>query len=474
MDKRTKILGITFAVLIAVWVGYKTVYAWWVVPLVRIEQDIEKLRAQESEAAEFNAQYEFAQKDYEKLVSRVGTLELGELKDDLHHRIEDLAHEYALEDLKVTPKREQRYGKTDALELGFAVSGQQKLESVLGFLREVYELPHVLRVVDPKLSPILPPRGEKAKDLIKLTLDIQALLLPARPRAALAYTVDLKKLPPQPKTFVRHGEPDIVKLASAKPFLEYEPEKPAGSKPPIDTGSKTPKPPDPLVCKPWSGRWRVVAISMMHDPEGASVLVQDTARATNRKRIHIGQEFDGGMLEAASTRGALVRYHDKIYVYPLGEEFSRRVEAGAADAFPDLKEKSAGVAPLTENEIRALAGLAGETVAALSSSSGSSTASSPRSTSSRSGTPPRPPVSTGANAPTSRTTPRPGSLSTSTRIGGSNAGNGASNRTSGESLPARPTDQPEGPLEENSEDGAQTPPDKGEENPQPTGPPDNQ
>ncbi|MCC7290909.1 MAG: hypothetical protein IT449_02470 [Phycisphaerales bacterium] len=484
MDKRTRILAIAFSALIGLWFGSKTVYSWWIKPLFTIQEDIEALRTKRDEANEFDLGYRKAQWEYEKLVSRVGAMQVGALKGDLHRRLEELAHKHHLNDLKVAPKLQQKFGKTECTLLGFTISGQQKLADVLGFLKDVYELPHLMRVLDPRLQPVIPPRDKKPEDLVKISLEVQALLLPPRPRPKLDYTVNKKDLVDQPSAFARHGGVDVMALAERKPFLEYEAPKPARP-----TEQKQPetspgiKPPPALTCKPWKGSWKIVAISMMHEPLLQRVLAQDGTKTSSQKYIAPGEEFDGGMLDTVSTLAALVRYHDGNYVYPLGGEFKDRIKAEQADRYPMLKERAATLPPLSQDEIKALPGKAGKTVTASTASTSSS-----KSGSDKKGAPSlhRTP-STGSNGSSSRTTTTPGRLSSPARTepGSGTKGIPATSRPTGSAGSPPPGRGDPDPAAETP-----APPDTGEEAegaestgenlpaepapaPSPPGPPDN-
>lgn len=399
MDKRTRILAIAFSAMIGLWFGSKTVYSWWIKPLFTIAEDIKALQVKADEADEFDLGYRRARWEYEKLVSRVGAMQVGALKGDLHRRLEELAHKHHLAELKVAPKLQQKFGKTECTLLGFTISGQQKLADVLGFLKDVYELPHIMRVLDPRLQPIIPPRDKKPEDLVKISLEVQALLLPPRPRLKLDYTVNKKDIGDQPGSFVRHGEVDVLALADRNPFLEYEPPEVAKAPTePRDSGPKKEHVEPPATCKPWKGSWKIVAISMMHEPLLQRVLAQDGTKSSSQKYIAPGEEFDGGMLDTVTTLAALVRYHDGNYVYPLGGEFKDRIKAEEADRYPMLKERAATLPPLTQDEIKTLPGKAGKTVTASTASSSSSKSGSDK-----------------KGAPSLHRTPPSGSASSSSR-----------------------------------------------------------
>ncbi len=429
MDKRTRILALAFSALIGLWFGSKTVYSWWIKPLFTIQEDIKALEVKAEDAADFHNGYNRAQWEYETLVSRVGAMQVGALKGDLHRRLEELAHKHQLGELKIAPKLPQKFGKTECTQLGFTISGQQKLADVLGFLRDVYELPHIIKVLDPRFQPIIPPRDKKPEDLVKISLEVQALLLPPRPRPKLDYVVDKKELADQPASFVRHGEVDVLALAKRKPFLEYEERKVVIKDPaePQDTGPKKGPVVAPATCKPWKGNWKIVAISMMHEPLLQRVLAQDGTKTSSQKYIAPGEEFDGGMLDTVTTLAVLVRYHDGNYVYPLGGEFKERIKASEADRYPMLKERAESLPPLTQEEIKALPSKAGKTVtASTASSSSSKSGSDKKGAPAVNRTPP-----TGSASSSGRTT-TPGRLSSPVRT---ESGNG----TKGIPAPIRPT-----------------------------------
>lgn len=420
MNKRTRILTMAFGGLILLWFLSGVAYPRWVRPLLNIENDIVELRDKLDEAAAFNERYELACREYTKLASRNGALQVASFKGSLHRRLEALAHDHHLDDLKVIPKRETRYGKTECWVVGFSVSGQQRLEDVLKFMRSLYELPPVLRIVDPKLSPVTPPRGEKAPDLVKVTLDVQALLLPPRPHPRLDFQLAKKDLGSAPDRVVRHHNPDIVALAQRKPFMEYESPVVRPVEPTKPTNTHVPR--EELVrAKRWPGKWRVIAISQMHEPEMARVLVGDGASKTSpQKYISPGQEMDGGILEAVNTRAVLVRRDDGIFVYGLGEEFSKAVKAEQAGRHPDLQAKAATLQPLTPEEIKALSSKAPMTLAASSrgstgrvptingrSTAGSSVSNSPSIRSGTTTTPGRLSSSTTRTPATSSSVSRP-------------------------------------------------------------------
>ncbi len=342
MDKRTKTLAIVFGAMLGVVVFARAIWPRWVKPMLDTDARLTELTEEYDALAAFERNYQDAVMTYKALAGRVGSMKAGDVKDDLQERLNALLQKHKLAQGRISARNISTDRKTGWKTLAFNISGEGPLLSALKFMRDVYELPHVLRVIDPKLVPQSGSRTSKKVDKVKLSLAVQALVLPSPPilRQGLV-SADLE----QPENYIRHRGVDLQFVSARKPFLEYvkptQPRPKPTPKPPVKKAARPQvKPPPPPKEYRWKGRWRLVACWKDYSTSEvywAKVEDQGSRSSDKERDVAAGGDFDGGELLVVREVGALVRREDGDFIYPLGESFTHALHLSQAEDYPELR-----------------------------------------------------------------------------------------------------------------------------------------
>ncbi len=223
MDRRTKILtsilgaGAAYALFSAV------VYPELLEPMFTIDERVKAARAELDEMLEFDAKVEDARLVYRRYLDRLGSFDAAKLENDVRERLNKLIGEYKLDGLTVSggSGRLSSFGKTDAKRMTLTVQATASLEGAIGFLRGIYELPHLIRVGNVSISPSRSSRTRKRKNKpspVRLKIPIELLVLPAhRMVGKRMVDEDLH----QPESLVRHDGRNYALIWERTPFTEY-------------------------------------------------------------------------------------------------------------------------------------------------------------------------------------------------------------------------------------------------------------
>lgn len=167
-----------FGVAIAYFAVANVVYPRWIEPMVTINQriaekrkDLEKLRAEEKEVDQ-------AQKELKDYAMRVGTYQPGKLENALREKLNQLIARHKLEGAVVTPNRAVEDSKTGLSRMLVTVTATGTLQAAVDFLKDVAELPYLVRVSNPALYPAGSGRKDTARDRLNLRMPIEVLVLP--------------------------------------------------------------------------------------------------------------------------------------------------------------------------------------------------------------------------------------------------------------------------------------------------------
>ncbi len=223
MDRRTKILGTLFGVFIAYAVVAQVVYPTWIEPLVTID-DIIAERSEALGELEDQAQEVFdAKMEFREYVNRVGAFDIRKVENDLRDRLNTLIATHNIQEANVTPSRPTDDRKTGLGKMTITVSGVGTLKSAVLFLRDVAELPHMVRVLNPLVYPVSTSRtkdkGKRAREetLVSLRVPIQVLVMPQK---EIVGRLDPKTLK-RPDAVVRHSERNFTPIWDRTPFTPY-------------------------------------------------------------------------------------------------------------------------------------------------------------------------------------------------------------------------------------------------------------
>lgn len=363
MNRRTQLLLVVFAVII-LGVIYGDQLRKMAGPVLNLSEEIDSRRAQLESLESTEKRYVNALHEYKRLVERVGGVSPTRVRDELLLKLRDLQFRHRLTSKVLTPIAPTLDRKTGNHTVSFSLAGQGSFEQVMAFLRDVYELPHLIQVVDPKLEPVMPGRDKPQEDLVKLNVRLDALVLnpnaiPStedRTRLRLAVPKNARNWQPdwlhQPENYVRYAAIEWGPVLERKPFMEWvQPVKP----PVIVEGPKGPIVPPPPKDISWTGQWRLFQTYRVDVPvPRQKAMVENIQARGMTKTVATGNDFDGGELLYAGTKGALVRRPDGDFIYPLGELFQKRIkirgEETFREGFTELRAAYEGLPPREEGE----------------------------------------------------------------------------------------------------------------------------
>ncbi|GAF79125.1 unnamed protein product, partial [marine sediment metagenome] len=160
MDRRMKILAGLFGAVIAYALVNTVVYPRWIEPLLTIDQIIAQRRKDYNRLEAVEDEVRRAKEEYEALVSRVGSFDIGKVETDIRDRLNQLIDKHQLQDLKVSPSRPTKDGKTGLEKMVITVSAVGTLKSGVEFLEDVAGLPQLVRVGNAAVYPASRSRNE--------------------------------------------------------------------------------------------------------------------------------------------------------------------------------------------------------------------------------------------------------------------------------------------------------------------------
>lgn len=219
MDRRTKIMTAAFGLLVVYGLVDQVVYPVWIEPALTIDDRIAERREQLDELERIDQRVQLAKRQYFELASRLGSMDVGRIETDLRDRINQLIERHNLTDMQVSRTKPTRVGKNDLRRMRVVVKADASLESAMGFLRDVAELPHVIRVENVKMIPARSRKKGGDQHRVSLTIPIEVRILPQQ------------KIPgkfddsmfTQKESHVRHADRSYAPIWEGKPFWEYVP-----------------------------------------------------------------------------------------------------------------------------------------------------------------------------------------------------------------------------------------------------------
>lgn len=209
--------GAAYALLSAI------VYPKLLKPMLTIDERVKVARAELDEMLDFDAKVEDARLTYRRYLDRMGSFDAAKLENDVRERLNKLIAEHELTGLTVSggSGRLSSFGKTDAKRMTLTVQATASLEGAIGFLRGVYELPHLVRVGNVSLSPSRSSRIKKRKNKpspMTVKIPIELLVLPAHKLIGKRMVdEDLH----QPESLVRHEGRNYALIWERTPFTPY-------------------------------------------------------------------------------------------------------------------------------------------------------------------------------------------------------------------------------------------------------------
>ena len=217
MDRRTKILAVAFGSVIAYVLIAQAIYPRWIKPLMTIDELIAQRQAELDKLEKMQADVTNAKIAYRDYVARIGSFDTGPVETDVRNRVNALIEKHRLQDSNVTPARPTEDRKTGLTTMVINLTATGTLEAAINFLKDVSELPQLVRVGNLALSPAGAGRKEDKKDMVNLRVPLELQVLPQH---RVVGRIDPATLT-RPEAVVRHEGRDYSEIWNRKPFTPY-------------------------------------------------------------------------------------------------------------------------------------------------------------------------------------------------------------------------------------------------------------
>ncbi len=218
MNRRTKILAIGFGAVVAYVAISQLVYPNWIKPLFTLDQQIAEKNGELEKLEKLQKAFDDARVEYRDYVARIGSFDPGQVETAIRDRLNALIEKYKLENAGVAPSRPVEDRKTGLITSTITITGTGPLESAIGFMKEIAELPQLVRLGNPAISPSGSGKKAEEQDLVNVRLPIEVLVLP---RNKTVGAIDPATLP-KSEAFVRHDSTrDYADIWNRKPFIPY-------------------------------------------------------------------------------------------------------------------------------------------------------------------------------------------------------------------------------------------------------------
>ena len=237
MDRRTKILAGAFLAFIAYALISSMVYPWWIEPMLSIDDRIAEQQERFDELQDGESEVEQARREYRWFLDRVGSFDKVKVENALRERLNTLIAKHKLEGVNTSggSGKMTTVGKSGAELMRLTVDATATLESAIGFLKDVAELPQLVRLGNVAIYPSSSSRRKQSKDQVHLRAPIEVLVLPSQRILGERLTDEELEQPP---AYVRHDGRDYSEIWVREPFTEYVPPQPLVAR---ITGDKSPE-----------------------------------------------------------------------------------------------------------------------------------------------------------------------------------------------------------------------------------------
>ncbi len=208
-----------FALLVGAGLVRGVVYPTWIHPLLTIDERIAERQKELDKLEAEDAAVQQARYEYKALAARVGSFEVGKVETEVRDRLNRLIEKHHLQDAAVSPSRAVEERKTGLWSTSISVSANGTLESTIAFLKDIAELPQLVRVGNPAISPAGSARRGQSQDVMSLRVPVDLLILPRNQVVGPIVEAELT----HPDSFVRHAGRNYAEIWGRKPLSEYVP-----------------------------------------------------------------------------------------------------------------------------------------------------------------------------------------------------------------------------------------------------------
>ena len=221
MDRRTRILAGAFLAFVAYALFSSVIYPRWIEPAFTIDERIVERKEVLDELQDADTEVELAKREYGEYLHRIGSLDAVKVENDLRERLNILVDKHGLDDVTTSggSARMNSLGKSEAQVMTLAVNATGSLASTLGFLKDLAELPHLVRLGNTAIYPASSSRRRTSKDRMYLRVPLEVLVLP-QPRI-LDQRMTGEDLE-QSEKYVRHDGRPYSEIWERTPFTHFE------------------------------------------------------------------------------------------------------------------------------------------------------------------------------------------------------------------------------------------------------------
>lgn len=330
---RQKVLFIITLSLIGLVVVMRGAQRMLIEPYRDLERDIRK---KQQLVAQYEATIERKWEDIERWQA-LGTRTLATTSTEAQLRfdseIKRLLGRHGFEKESVRPKA-ARSLKSGLVRVPYSVQADGDLKKVVELLVSIYELPYVSRVNSLRLNPV----SSKRRDQLRLSMDVETLVLPELP---ISGAVEPLEINGQELAKAKRYEQDTgaayAMIWERKIFEEYVPPPPP---PPVKRDPKptpvvrrTPPPPPPPPPPPKDNR---VIVALLGYGGHQEVVTVKPGRS-DREVHQLGAELGGGVLRMVHPYGAVIGIDGVDYVYPTGAALDRADQRVPANEVPQIR-----------------------------------------------------------------------------------------------------------------------------------------
>lgn len=215
MDKRTKIMAGLFGVVITYVMISRIVYPL-IEPVLGIEQRIADKRKDYEELSRKENEVNQAVEQYRDWVNRNGTMDVSRVEREVVARLNALIAKHKLDVNSITPGRPSTDRKTKLSTWKVTVSATGTLQAAIEFLKDVSEMPYVMRVGNAAIYPASRSKKQIGPSLMTMRFPLELRVIPKQRLVKKLKEDELV----QPDVFVRHADRDYSRIWSRKPFTE--------------------------------------------------------------------------------------------------------------------------------------------------------------------------------------------------------------------------------------------------------------
>jgi len=220
MDKRTKILASAFGAIILYAFVAQVAYPNWIRPILTYDERIADRQEVLDNLLDTKARVDEAKFQYRRYVERIGSFDIAKVENEFREQLITLIELHNLKNRNLTPSRKTEDRKTNISMMTVTVQADGPLQGVAGLMKDIAELPYLLRFGNVAISPgksTLRGGRPTLHEQVQIRLPIVLWVLPPKRTVGVIDESTLVKADP----VIRHRERDYSSLWTGRPFSEY-------------------------------------------------------------------------------------------------------------------------------------------------------------------------------------------------------------------------------------------------------------